>query len=161
MITALLLGIGFTESADAQVRMNVNVNIGQQPEWGPRGYDYAEYYYMPDMDAYYYVPQKQFIYLSGGHWVRAYNPPPRYRNVNLYTVNKIVINEPRPYLKHTYYRTKYVPQRDRVVVREVREQRNHYYNGNRGNGKWKENKGNNGHGRGHDKGRGHGHDGHR
>ena len=28
-----------------------------------------DYYYLPDIDAYYYVPQRQFVYLQGRHWV--------------------------------------------------------------------------------------------
>lgn len=30
-------------------RVSVNINIGSQPAWGPVGYDYVDYYYMPDI----------------------------------------------------------------------------------------------------------------
>ena len=52
-----------------------SINIGTQPIWGPVGYDHVEYYYLPDIDAYYYVPQHQFVYLEGRQWRRSANLP--------------------------------------------------------------------------------------
>lgn len=62
----LLISFGYLsqQNADAQIRINANINIGNQPLWGPVGYDYVDYYYMPDIDVYYHVPQRQFIYLD-------------------------------------------------------------------------------------------------
>lgn len=105
--TAVLFSAFAFNTASAQVRLNVNVNIGSQPQWGPSGYDYVDYYYMPDIETYYYVPKRQFIYLSGGNWVFASSLPPAYRTYNLYSGYKVVINEPRPYQYHNTYRVKY------------------------------------------------------
>ena len=88
-------------------QVSVNINIGAQPVWGPVGYDYVEYYYMPDIDVYYYVPTHQFIYLTNGRWLFATTLPYRYRTYNIYSGYKVVINEPRPYLHYTTYRVKY------------------------------------------------------
>src|SRR6187200_3250315 len=104
---ALILSAAFCKDAAAQVRVNVNVNIGSQPVWGPVGYDYVEYYYLPDIEAYYYVPSRQFIYLSGGSWIYSYSLPPRYRNYDLYHGYKVVINEPRPYRYFDRHRVSY------------------------------------------------------
>lgn len=41
---------------NAQIRISINANIVSQPVWGPTGYDYARYYYLPDIDAYYSIP---------------------------------------------------------------------------------------------------------
>ena len=68
-LTAAAFSATFSQPAFAQVRVGVNVNIGSQPEWGPQGYDYVEYYYLPDIDVYYFVPRHQFVYISGGNWV--------------------------------------------------------------------------------------------
>jgi hypothetical protein len=107
----LVLGvIAFTALAHkpaAQVRLNVNINLGSQPAWGPSGYDYVDYYYLPDMDVYYYVPQRQFIYYDRGRWVHVTTLPPRYRSYDLYNSYKVVINEPRPYLRHNVYHSRY------------------------------------------------------
>ncbi len=97
--------IAVTGSAKAQV--NISVNIGSQPQWGPRGYDYVDYYYMPDIESYYYVPTRQFIYLNGNRWIHSRSLPHRYRGYNLYSGRKYVINSPRPYHNHNVYRVKY------------------------------------------------------
>ena len=106
LVLAVIL-FTFVQSTTAQVRLNVNINIGSQPAWGPAGYDYVDYYYLPDMDVYYYVPSRQFIYFSGGRWVFVSSLPARYRSYNLYNSYKVVINEPKPYLHHTVYQSRY------------------------------------------------------
>ena len=49
---AILISCLSFKLADAQVHLSVGVNIGAQPEWGPVGYDRADYYYMPDIGVY-------------------------------------------------------------------------------------------------------------
>ena len=146
-IILMMAVIAFTatvQKATAQLRVNVNLNIGAQPEWGPAGYDYVEYYYLPDMDVYYYVPQRQFVYFSSGRWVFGASLPARYRSYNLYTGYKVVINEPRPYLHHDVYRTRYVTYKGWYGKQPY----------NKGNNKYKTY---NGHGNNKSNGRGHGH----
>jgi hypothetical protein len=46
--TAIFISLLSVKAANAQV--SLNINIGSQPEWGPVGYDHADYYYMPDID---------------------------------------------------------------------------------------------------------------
>ena len=133
----IILGIcftlaGFAYNASAQVR--INVNIGSQPGWGPVGYDYAEYYYLPDVDAYYYIPDRQFVYLSGNKWVFAPALPSSYR-YDLYRGYKVVVNEPRPYLRPEIYREKYGKYKGwygkQTVLRDSRGKGN--VNKNKGN----------------------------
>ena len=69
-------------------QVNVQVNIGQQPLWGPTGYDYAEYYYLPEYEAYYDVPAQRFVYLDGGNWVFVSALPSRFGRVNLFNSEK-------------------------------------------------------------------------
>lgn len=106
-MTATLVSLSFSDKVIAQVRVNVNVNIGSQPEWGPRGYDYVEYYYLPDIECYYYVPRHQFVYISGGNWVFSANLPRAYRHYDLYNGYKVVINEPRAYRYFGRHKVKY------------------------------------------------------
>jgi hypothetical protein len=139
-VTIALSAIAF--KADAQVRVNVNMNIGSQPVWGPVGYDYVDYYYMPDIETYYYVPTRQFIYLSNGKWVFAYGLPPAYRTFNLYSGYKVVINRPRAYVYHSNYKIKYKKykgNRSQVVIRYSDDPRYYVVKGHP-----KYNKGNNG-----------------
>ncbi|MBS1513242.1 MAG: hypothetical protein JST86_20570 [Bacteroidetes bacterium] len=135
---------GYT--ATAQVRVNVGVNIGVQPQWGPAGYDYAEYYYMPDMDVYYDVPHREFIYLQGRNWVFGASLPVQYRNYDLYHCYKVVVNEPRPYLRAEVYRTRYAGYRGRGGQEANRERWQRHDNGNHYGWRNKELKGR---GRGH------------
>ncbi|MBS1565768.1 MAG: hypothetical protein JST39_15375 [Bacteroidetes bacterium] len=165
--------------ADAQIR--VSVNIGAQPEWGPSGYDYAEYYYLPDIEAYYCVPTRQYTYFNDGRWVTAGCLPYQYRNYDLYGGYKVVLNERNPWMHFNNHRSMYAPYRyrhDQVVIRDYRSRndngrfydnrgwhrgwdkdrgygwndRGGYDRGNNGNGRG--NGWNNGHGRGHDRDRG-------
>ncbi|MEC5142940.1 hypothetical protein [Chitinophaga sp. 212800010-3] len=155
-----IAGLYYAPATTAQVRLNVNVNIGNQPLWGPVGYDHAEYYYMPDIDAYYSVPQRQFIYYNDDRWIFAPSLPPRY-NYDLYRGYKVVINESRPYLRDDYYRREYGRYKGwygkQDLIRDSRDERYRKYNrgndDNQGKGHWKEN----GHDNGHGYGRGHKH----
>lgn len=103
----LLASFVFINRADAQIKVSVNFNIGSQPTWGPTGYDYAQYYYMPDIDSYYDVSRRQFIYSSGNRWVRSSKLPSKYRNYNLDNGYKVVVNQQNPYLQNNSYRDKY------------------------------------------------------
>lgn len=107
----------------AQVGVSINVNL--QPQWGPVAYDYVEYYYMPEYDLYYYAPKKQFVYLKGNSWITVNSLPTQYLHVNLYDTYKVVINEPRPYLKNAYYANhykKYKGQHSKqILIRDSRD----------------------------------------
>src|SRR6478672_5680534 len=95
--SALILVLAFTFGR-SNAQISVSVNIGLQPEWGPVGYDYVDYYYMPQYEVYYYVPERKFVYLDGGRWIFATALPPRYGTVNLFSTYKVVVNEPRAYM---------------------------------------------------------------
>lgn len=121
----LLAAVGLIAlaAAPAKAQVSVNINIGSQPQWGPRGYNHVDYYYLPDVESYYYVPTRQFVYLSGNRWIHARSLPSRYRGYDLYRGRKVVINSPNPWMRHDTYRTQYVrntyyARPSRVVVRE-------------------------------------------
>jgi len=121
--------------ADAQIRVNLGFNIHtpnirSQPEWGPVGYAHAEYYYMPDVDAYYDVPNHQYVYNENNVWVHAGALPPRY-HYDPYHSYKVVVNQRNPWEHHADVRTRYSGYRgrhDQQVIRDSRDQkyRDHY-----------------------------------
>jgi len=146
----------------------ININIGIQPLWGPTGYDYVENYYLPDIDAYYDVPNRVYVYDDGGRWVTSPNVPPRYSSFNFYNAHKVVINEPRPWLRNDQYRTQYIVYKgkhDQHAIRDAHERKYWENPGHPEHNKWQgkpgkghgngngKNKGNSGHGNG--KGNGH------
>ena len=154
----LLVATGSIISKPATAQVSVNVNIGSQPTWGPTGYDYVEYYYLPDIETYYYVPKHQFVYLSDGRWIYSTSLPSRYRSYNLYSGYKVVINEPRPYLNYSTHRVTYAKYKGnngrQVIIRNSNEPKYYvvkghpkYNGGNNGNGKGNGNSGGKGKGK--------------
>ena len=140
ILLAALFMCGFaSQNTDAQV--SFSVNISSQPVWGPVGYDHVEYYYIPDVEAYYYVPKHRFIYFEGGRWRTASSLPPRYHNFDLYRTDKVVINEERPYLRHNDYKVKYVSYRghhDQQIIRDSHEERYFEIKNHPEHNRWKE-----------------------
>jgi hypothetical protein len=106
LIAAMFTGLTVVNKTDAQIRFNVGINIGV-PAWGlPASYA-GDYYYLPDINVYYNIPQQQFIYFNGASWIGATCLPPVYRDYDLYRANKYVINEAKPYLRDDYWRARY------------------------------------------------------
>lgn len=124
LISAILLS-AFCYEAKSQV--SVNINIGRQPVWGPVGYDYVDYYYLPDYDVYYDVPRGLFVYFEFGRWNFSPALPPRYGHYDLYRAYKVVINSRDPWLRNDYYRYHYRSYRGRYqpIIRDSRD--NRYY----------------------------------
>lgn len=161
-VVALLVSSLTVKFADAQFRISLNLNIGSQPDWGPVGYNHAEYYYMPDIDAYYSVPTHEFVYLNGSTWVHATSLPARYSNYDLYNGYKVVVNEPNPWNHAATYRARYASykgRRGQAIIRNSRDSRyaNHWRDNGRGNGRdrYNNDRDRGRDDRGHDRGRGH------
>ncbi|MBC8033071.1 MAG: hypothetical protein H7Y03_02935 [Chitinophagaceae bacterium] len=98
-ITGTTIGL----SSQAQVRVNAQININSQPDWGPVGYDYAQYYYLPDADMYYNVSSREYVYRERGRWINTRMLPSYRRNINLYSSYKVVINDRNPWMRHDHY----------------------------------------------------------
>ena len=118
-LSLIALGLSFASPSQAQVR--VQVNIGSQPLWGPVGYDYVRYYYMPELDVYYNVDTRRYTYFQGRKWVTKSKLPARYKNVNLFRTYKVVMNTPEPWRHHDrVYRDyrHFAHNRSQVVLRD-------------------------------------------
>lgn len=142
-LTTLTIGSFFIQSADAQLRINIRANIGSQPVWGPSGYDYASYYYLPDIDVFYNVSRRQYVYQQQGRWIFSASLPMRYRSYNLYTGYKVVVNEARPYRNAAMYRNKYVPyknQHSQENIRNSRDQKYYQIKGHPEHNNWNKNR---------------------
>jgi hypothetical protein len=127
------------ESTFAQV--SFRVNISSQPIWGPVGYDYVEYYYLPDIEAYYSVPRHKYYYMENGTWISRTNLPERYRNYDVYNSRKVVINESKPYMRHNEFKAKYASSNERSNQGSIRDSHEGKYFQNKNHpehSKWKE-----------------------
>ena len=184
LLGTLVIGSVLINKANAQ-QFGISAAIGVQPQWGPYGYDNAEYYYLPDIETYYCVPTRQFTWFENGQWVSSPYLPECYANYDLYSGYKIVLNERDPWCHFNEHRRVYAPYRyrhDQVIIRDGGGYGRGYYGGgyarpnyyanrggyerrgdwdrNRGGGEhgWNRGYGREEHGRGddHDNGRGHG-----
>ncbi len=102
LITPLIILLQILISAPARSQKPASVeNINLQPLWGPTGYKFVEYYYIPACEIYYHVPTAQFIYRSGNDWLYSKTVP--FSTCDIYSSYKVVINEARPYYRHYKY----------------------------------------------------------
>jgi hypothetical protein len=157
---AIALSCLSIKTADAQITVRAGINIGSQPEWGPVGYAHAQYYYMPDIDAYYDVPAHQYVYNENNVWVHANVLPERY-HFDRYHTYKVVVNQRNPWEHHADIRTRYAGYRgrhDQTIIRDSHDSRyQNHWKGDRDHGDNGRGNGGRDNGRGHgDKGHGHG-----
>ena len=122
-----IVAVILSSTVDAQVRINLNFNVDRQPVWGPAGYDYVEYYYLPDIEVYYNVPQHRYYYYERGRWIGRSSLPSRYRGYDLYNSYKVIVNEPTPYRNHATYRDKYSSYKGRHDQQPIRDARDPKY----------------------------------
>lgn len=136
-----LLGIMGWMPYQAAAQVNISVNIGSQPLWGPTGYDYVDYYYLPDIECYYHVPRRQFIYMEGSRWRFSASLPSRYRSYNLYNGYKVVVNSYRNYDHDRVYYSRYRNVRSQPIIRYSDDSRyyavkGHPHGKSRGHDNW-------------------------
>ncbi|MBC7914266.1 MAG: hypothetical protein H7Y07_09090 [Pyrinomonadaceae bacterium] len=81
--------------------------IMNQPLWGPAGYNVAAYYYLPDIETYYDIPAKKFIYQEKSEWVFSNELPAKFQSYDLYRGHKVVINRPHPYFNIAAHRVRH------------------------------------------------------
>jgi hypothetical protein len=127
----ILLSCVSFQATKAQVHLSVGINIGSQPDWGPVGYDHADYYYMPDIDTYYDLSAHQYVYFNNNNWIHSNALPPRYASYDIYHGYKVVVNQPTPWVHAADIRTKYASfkgRRNQSVIRDSHDAkyRNHY-----------------------------------
>lgn len=140
----MIAGGVFFQSAQAQLRITLRANIGSQPVWGPTGYDRADYYYMPDIDVFYNVSRRQYVYQQRGRWIFSASLPIQYRNYNLYTGYKVVVNEDRPYRNADMYRNQYSSYKnrhDQEVIRNSHDSKYFQIKGHPEHNKWRNDRG--------------------
>lgn len=121
----LIVTLFLVNISNAQI--DVNINLGTQPVWGPTGYDYVEYYYLPDIEAYYNVPKQRYYYYEKGNWIYKSSLPSRYSNYDFYNSYKVVINEREPWRNHKTYKNKYYSYKGRHDQQPIRDSRDSKY----------------------------------
>ena len=106
----IIFAIGLFFASETQAQISVNLNIGTPPKWGPPVQSGVQYYYLPDVDAYYDIQSSRFIYYSGNTWVHRTTLPKHYRSYDLYKGNKIILTDyhgKTPYVYYKQHKVKY------------------------------------------------------
>lgn len=114
LMSALVLGgLGIT-AADAQIGIHINLHLGSGPVYVPaRPVEvipapvYDDYYYLPEVEAYYSVGEHCYYYMDGSSWISATYLPGRYHDFDWRTAKRYEIHGSRPYLHHEEYRGRY------------------------------------------------------
>lgn len=130
----ILAALIFTNETKAQVSVGLSINIGSQPAWGPVGYDHVDYYYLPDIDVYYYVPTHEYVYLRGNRWIHTTVIPAPYAGFDFYHAHKVVLNGVNnPWMHAAEYRAKYAQFKGRHEEAHIYNNHDakyqHYYAG--------------------------------
>lgn len=107
----IAVGIILFASSSTHAQISVSLNIGSRPSYAPAPvYAEAEYYYLPDVEAYYDIRATEYIYFGGGRWIRSRYLPGEYRNYNFNSGYKVVLNNyhgSSPYCNFDNDRVKY------------------------------------------------------
>ncbi len=82
--------------------------VNDYPEWAPY-YSEARYYYLPDIETYYDINAREFVYLQNGRWSYYRNLPRQYSDYDLNNCYTIVLNANiyQPWMHHQYYVSHY------------------------------------------------------
>lgn len=101
-LLAVIALIAFN-TAQAQIKTTVTL-----PDWGVVGYDNARYYYIPDIETYYDVNGRQFVYMKNGQWEKSGALPVVYNDYDLYDGYKVILTDDKePYADYDNIKMKY------------------------------------------------------
>ena len=130
-IKLVAIGILFAATSSMQAQVSVNLNIGTHSGWHPPHANAAvDFYYIPDVHAYYDNRASLYVYLSGNNWVRSRYLPSQYRNVNLDACQRVALNGYRGSRPYEYYSNHRAPQRVVYVNNNYNDRRVVYVNKN-------------------------------
>ncbi len=79
------------------------------PAWAPDYYVGTRYYYFPDIETYYDLGTRNFVYLNNGRWLFVPTLPPIYAAFNLNNAFIVIVNRSvyTPWMHHHYYNSHY------------------------------------------------------
>ncbi|QKJ29991.1 hypothetical protein HQ865_09555 [Mucilaginibacter mali] len=114
IISAMVLGGLGVKTADAQIGIRINLNLGSHPVYTPAPEPvvvnepvYDDYYYYPEVEAYYSVAEHCYYYQDGDRWIAAAYLPGMYHNFDWRTARRFEIRTNRPFMHHDVYRGRF------------------------------------------------------
>ncbi|MDP9047095.1 MAG: hypothetical protein M3N14_03100 [Bacteroidota bacterium] len=141
ILSAIAVSGLICKTADAQVGIHVGFNFGtpvytrqrvvvEEPVYQPAPVvynNYEDYYYLPDVDAYYNVNRQCYYYNDGNRWVAAAYLPGVYRDYDWRNERRFEVRASRPYLRDDIYRARYSGHEMREWNRPVYDRRYENY----------------------------------
>ena len=114
LFSFLLLSFFCLISTNIQAQTEVDL-----PNWAPKYIPETRYYYLPEIEIYYDIPSKMYIYYHENGWIRSENLPKKYRRYNLVEATKVSLFDigPNPYVYNENHRTQYSREHNREVKR--------------------------------------------
>ena len=110
IMVVILLSVSLLSSCDLYTYSTVGVQIHyENPQWAPPYSAGVRYYYLPDIEAYYDLSARDFVYLSNGQWYYSASCPSNYAGFDLsncFTVT-LDVNIYQPWMHHQYYVSHY------------------------------------------------------
>lgn len=109
MLSAIVMSGLVYQTANAQIGVRFNVNLGGSPVYVAPApvYNDADYYYLPEVEAYYSVHQHCYYYQDGGNWITAAYLPGRFHDYDWQHAHRYAVNGSRPYLRNDVYRARF------------------------------------------------------
>jgi len=107
ILYTLFISILFTFSASLVVAQNQDQMNSAPPSWAP-DYDSknpAHYYYLPDIECYYDLWNREFVYLEDGNWLFSSTLPSIYSGYDLNNCFTVILNNSvhEPWMHFHYY----------------------------------------------------------
>ncbi|MDB5029681.1 hypothetical protein [Mucilaginibacter sp.] len=112
LISAIALSGLFYSTANAQIRIGLHINtpavrvVAEAPVYANYN-NIDDYYYLPDVDAYYSVAEECYYYNDGARWISAAYLPGAYRNYDWRSARRYEVRANRPYFNADMYRARY------------------------------------------------------
>lgn len=143
-MSAMVLGGLGIKTADAQIGIRINLNLGNRPVYVPAPEPevvnepvYDDYYYLPEVEAYYSVGEHCYYYQDGNRWIAAAYLPGMYRNYDWRSARRFEIRTNRPYMHHDVYRGRFGGYNNRAdFYARAYPGRDRYDRGQYGNRGW-------------------------
>lgn len=113
LLSALAISSLFYNTAKAQIHLGLHIVtpnvriVAQTPVYTEQAAYADDYYYLPEVDAYYSVAEQCYYYNNGGSWISAAYLPGEYRNYDWRSARRIEVREHRPYMNADFYRSRY------------------------------------------------------
>jgi hypothetical protein len=104
-VMMLLFVSAFTGCEPYKYSTSGSQPVYESPQWAPPVYSGIRYYYLPDIECYYDIYTREFIFLNHAQWFYSPTLPYMYPGFDLNNCFVIIVNSNiyQPWMHHQYY----------------------------------------------------------